>query len=166
MTGIFLLVVVGLWLWLSIATTRALLGRLQPRWWRWLVAFFVLVALLVAPVADEVVGGFQFRTMCERDAVLKIDAVKVRGRTLKRLWVESFPANSVLKIRRVQYQLLDASTDEELGTYATLSVWGGWLVRALGISDGNAPLLINPASCDPVRHSRIDEQYGFVLVRD
>ena len=166
MTGIFLLVVVGLWLWVCFAVSRALMRRFRSKQWRWVIGLAVFVALLIAPVADEIVGGVQFRALCERDAVLTIDVAKVRGRTLKRLWVESFPANTVLRIRRVQYQLLDVSNGKEMGKYATLSVWGGWFVRALGISEGNAPLLINPASCDPIRHSRIDEEYGFVLIRD
>ena len=166
MTGILLLVVVGLWLLACIAITLALMRRLGTRPWRWLVGPVVFAALLIAPVADEILGGIQFKAMCERQAVLKIDAEKVRGRTLKRLWVESFPANTVLRVRRVTYQLLDVGNGEEVGKYATLSVGGGWLIRTLGISEGNAPLLINPMSCDPIRHSRVDEEYGFVFVRN
>ena len=166
MTGILLLVVVALWLWFCVVLARALLRRLQARPWRLLVVPVVFAASFVAPVVDEILGGFQFRALCERDAVLQIDATNVRGRTVKRTWAESFPANTVLRIRRVQYRLVDASTGEELGNYVTLSVWGGWLIRVLGISEGNAPLLIHPASCDPVRYSRIDEQYGFVLIRN
>jgi hypothetical protein len=164
MTGIFLLMVVGLWLSASFAVAIWLLRQLQPRPWRWLIALAVFVAMLVAPVADEIVGGAQFRAMCAREAVLTIDAAKVRGRTVKRIGAESYPTGTVLRIRRVQYRLIDADTGEEMGNYATLSVWGGWFIRALGISEGNAPLLVNPAECDPRKGIRLQRAYEFVLI--
>lgn len=163
MTGLLLLAVVGLWLWLCVAIARRLMRNARAQSWRYMVGPSVFVVLLVAPVADEIVGGAQFRDMCAQEAVLTIDAAKVRGRTIKRAWTESYPADTVLRIRRVQYQLVDVSSGEQMGRYVTFSVWGGWLIRTLGISEGDSPLLINPASCDPIRNSMFDREYGFVL---
>ena len=67
MTGIFLILVVGLWLWACIAMTRGLLRRWKGRVWAMPAACVAFTALLVAPVSDEIVGGFQFRALCEKN---------------------------------------------------------------------------------------------------
>ena len=140
MTGILLLIVVGAWLWVCIVIARGLMRRLGTNPWRWLLGPVVFATLLIAPVADEIVGGIQFKAMCEREAVLKIDAEKVRGRTLKQVGVQSFPANTVLRIERWQNSFVEAKSGEEMASYVWLRASGGWLIRALQISEGNAPL--------------------------
>lgn len=73
MTGILLLIVVGLWLWACWAMTRALMRRWKSRAWGVPAACAAFVALLVAPVADEIVGKFQFDALCAKYAVQTID---------------------------------------------------------------------------------------------
>ena len=164
MSGLFLLAVVGLWVWLAFRISKVVSSWVTQGRWRWPVVVLLYVVLLPLPVADEIVGGFQFRALCAQDAVLTINAEKVKGRTVKRIGTRSDPGNTLLHMRRVQYRLIDFTTGEELGSYATLSVDGGAFIRALGISEGNAPLLINPSDCDPRTGVRLDRAYEFTLI--
>ena len=164
MIGILFVTVVGLWLWVCIALVRALMRRLSGRPWRYAVGLAAFVVLLVAPVADEILGGIRFKALCEREAVLKIDAEKVRGRTLRRFGVKLPPVSAVLDIERWRESFVDTASGEELISYVWLRATGGWLIRALHISEGNEPLLVHPSTCDPGRWIRWEKTYGFVLI--
>jgi hypothetical protein len=165
MSGIFFLAVIGLWLWVCGTAARALMKRITVTPWRWLAGVGVFAVLFIAPVSDEIVGGFQFRALCKRDAVLTIDSAKVRGRTLRRTASQSSPHDTVLRIEQWRESFVDATSGEELASYSWLRVSGGWFIRALGISEGNAPLVISPADCDPVR-VRLDKAYEFTLINN
>jgi hypothetical protein len=166
MIGIFFFTVLGLWLWVCLALARALMRRLGRRPWRYFVGLAAFIVLLVAPVADEIAGGMQFRALCEREAVLTIDAEKVRGRTLKRFGVKLPAVDAVVDIERWRESFVDAISGEELISFVWLRVSGGRFVRALHISEGNEPLLIHPSTCDPGRSVRWEKVYGFVLINE
>ena len=42
----------------------------------------LFAVLLIAPVMDEIIGGFQFRAMCIPENLLIYDEKKVRGKTV------------------------------------------------------------------------------------
>lgn len=166
MTGLLLLAVVGLWVWACVAITRAALRRVPSPPWRWLVAPTLFTTLLILPVVDEIVGGFQFRALCEKGAVLKIDAEKAKGRTVR---VVIQPSNEVVPGQALRtlhthfsYRIVDS--DEEIARYDTYAVRGGWFIRALGISNNNSPLTIGLPACSPPNRGLLDRTYGFTLI--
>jgi len=165
MTGIFLLIVVGLWIWACVAITHLVLRRIDARWWRWPLALVVFGLLLVVPVIDEIIGGFQFRSLCEKGAVLTIDAEKTSGKTV-RVVIE--PSNEVvagqaLRTLRSHYSYQAVGNGEEVASYDTYAVNGGWFIRALGISESSSPLLIGAPYCGPPKEGSMDKTYGFTL---
>ncbi len=168
MTGILLLAVVGLWLWVSMAATRALLRRLHARPWRWLVGLPVFVALLVAPVADEIVGGFQFRALCKKNAVFRFGAEKPEGRMTKEL---ISPANEILTgtaitIYHTGVTYTDIKTNELVVKFDKYVAKGGMFIRTLGIFESDAPITIGRPSCSPeqVRGEAIHHTLKFSVV--
>ena len=126
----------------------------------------IFVALLVAPLVDEIVGGYQFRSMCARDAVLKVDAEEVRGKLLKRSSLQSFPAGTLLPVERWAVWYVDPASNRELLRYNWLRVSGGLLIRTLGISQNNSPLTIDPSSCSPKLDGPLEAKYGFSLINN
>ena len=166
MTGLLLLTVVGLWMWACVAITRAVLRRMPSLLWRWVVAPALFSALLILPLADEIVGGFQFRALCEKGAVLKIDAEKAKGRSVR---VVIQPSNEVvlgqaLRTLHTHFSYRVVDSDEEIARYDTYVVNGGWFIRALGISETNSPLLIGAPYCGPPKEGSMDKTYGFTLI--
>ena len=127
MTGILLLVVVGFWIWASVQLTSLLLRRISSRMLRRVVAPAVFVALLVLPVLDEVIGRFQFRALCEDNAVLRINADEVKGKTVR---LEIKPSNEVLlgqwlTTYHTRIGFRDTDSDREIGSYSSYVVKGG-----------------------------------------
>ena len=165
MTGLLFFALIGLWMWACVAMTKAVTRRMRSRPWRWITAPVLLATLLVLPILDEIVGGFQFRALCE-NATLKIDAEKARGKTVK---VVIEPSNQVLhglalKTYHSHLSFRDAETDAEVAQYDRYSVEGGRLIRALGMSESNAPLTIGQPYCSPPERGLIDKKYGFRVI--
>ena len=166
MTGLLLLAVVGLWVWACVAITREALRRVPSQPLRWLVAPTLFSALLILPLADEIVGGFQFRALCKKGAVLRIDAEKAKGRTVR---VVIQPSNEVVPGQALRtlhthfsYRIVDSEV--EIARYDTYVVNGGWFIRALGISNNNSPLTIGSPACSPPNRGLLDRTYGFNLI--
>ena len=150
MTGIFLLVLLGFWTFVCIQVVRLAIHRVSSRAWRVVVAPVVFVPLFIMPVIDEIIGSFQFRSLCERNAVLRIDANEGAGKTV-RLAIN--PANEIvpgqlLTTYHTRVAFVEVATSREIGSYSSYEAKGGWLIRALGVSETNAPLTMN-SSCAP-----------------
>jgi hypothetical protein len=89
MTGILLFSVIGLWFafvkwWLM----PRLMDRVPSSVPEKVFYPVVFAILLAAPVADEIVGGFQFPALCRQGAVVKGDEQKAAGKRVMLLPVE------------------------------------------------------------------------------
>jgi len=118
--------------------------------------FFVLLMLL--PVSDEIIGGIQFRALCKAGAIMRVDEERAKNSilTARRILNNgymSIPAKTVarwpLEIRESSYEFYSKNLSEPVIDYKTYSVKGGILIRFLGISEGNHPLVIPQAHCKP-----------------
>lgn len=168
MTGLFLLVVVLAWLVAVVFLTNWLMKRLsiKPKPVRAAMAMMMFVVLLPLPVADEIVGGFQYRALCEKNAVLRIDETKAEGRTVK---VVIDPSNEILPgtaitIYHSHMSFVDLNTSEEIASYDSYVAKGGWFIRMLGISEKNAPLTIGLPGCSPENSQKFRKQYGIKVI--
>lgn len=151
MTGLLLIVVVGLWLWACVALTRALMPRLPAQPWRSLIGLVVFVALLVAPVADEIVGGFQFRALCEKNAVFRMGVERPEGRSTKVLLKpsnETVPGTAIT-IYHTGIEYTDVQSGELVVQFDEYVAKGGLFIRALGISESNSPITMGSHACSP-----------------
>lgn len=151
MTGIFLFIVVGLWVWACVAMTRALLRKVPSKGGRWLVAPLAFSALLALPVADEIIGGFQFRALCEKNAVFHIGVANPEGRVTK---FSANPANEIMsgtaiRIYDTGAEYTDVQSGETVVKFHEYVAKGGVFIRTLGISEGNAPITIGRPGCSP-----------------
>ena len=167
MNGILLFAVIGLWLWVCTAITRALMRRL-PTWWHSGIGLLVWIALLVLPVGDEIVGGFQFRALCERNAVFHVGVGNPNGRTTR---YSSSPLNEAVPGTAIPiYHTGDVYTDVQSGEIVVRSdlfvAEGGVFIRALGIAERNAPITIGRPYCSPedVRGERVHRTLKFSVI--
>lgn len=66
---------------------------------------------------------------------------------------------TAVPIREDLWEYVDPRSGEVVITYKTYSATGGWLIRILGISEGNAPLIFRH-HCEPERLSSLFEDLG------
>ena len=163
MTGFLVSALVGVWMAVSLSIA-ARVARWIPRLnWRPLVGILVFFVFMSIPVADEIVGGFQFRALCRDGATLKIDAQKAKGKIVKSI---ASPSNEILHgtaiaINHSHIIISDVRTGDEIAIYERYAAEGGWLIRALGISESNSPLTLGEHSCSPINAGTLDKQFGF-----
>lgn len=132
MSGLLLIGVVLLWFVVAIAIARMLTSKLKQLWIKSVVRLLLVAVLIPLPVADEIVGGFQFRALCKNEAVATYDEGKIRGKTvhLKSADVYHF-TNTILPTYKQTWKYADHTTNEELISYVDLHSDGGWLSRAI-----------------------------------
>lgn len=136
MTGIFLIAVVVIWLcaagWLTGWATR----NIERTGFRFVAGSLLFLGLMILPVADEIIGGFQFRELCKKGSILDIDAEKIRGKQVKIVVDPSGQDHEggVLPIKFSHFSYRDAITNEEYASYSIYQVEGGLFIRSLGIS--------------------------------
>jgi hypothetical protein len=151
MSGLLFLGAVGLWVWACVAMTRWIMRRIGSKPRRLLTGVGVFVLLLVLPVADEIVGGFQFRALCEKNAVFRLGVEKPEGRITR---FSADPANEVVPNTAIKIYVSGiAYTDVQSGQlvvkFHRYAAEGGIFIRTLGISQGNAPITMGSSSCSP-----------------
>lgn len=157
MTGIFLIFVLIVWFlfvrWLTIFAV----GRIENKILHSLIRILLFSGLMVLPLADELVGRAQFKALCEKSQQVYINMDKTRSRTVtildpvsgKLILHERSIQNVALPMTEKVFFWSDVKTGELIISYKRLDVRGGLLIRSLGISETNSPLLIGKASCMP-----------------
>jgi hypothetical protein len=111
----------------------------------------LFLALLPVPLADEIVGKWQFERLCRDNAEIKINLATAAGRTVH---YQSQPPSEVsgtwIPVRRLPQRFIDATTEEPVVSYDILRASGGRIVRLFGLSGsgGSGPLLFE-GSCAP-----------------
>ena len=89
------------------------------------VVFWVLAFTL--PIADEIIGAFQFRALCEGNSTFKIDAEKIKGKTVN---VFLDPLNKgisglILPVDYTRQAYRDTETNEEYASFIVYKAKGG-----------------------------------------
>jgi hypothetical protein len=168
MTGLLLLAVVGVWIWVSFRITRAVARRVRPGTRRALTAWLLFPALLVLPLLDEIIGGFQFRALCARNPNFEIGVAEPQGRTTR---YSASPLNEVvprtaIRILHTRVEFTDVETGELVVRYDRYVASGGLFIRALGVSEKDSPLTIDPTWCSPeaVRGENVRRTLGFSVI--
>ena len=143
MAGAFLIVLFIAWLIIVITVTRLVVKRTKSSAAKVVGGVVVFSILLIAPLADEIIGKIQFEALCEKYAVAEIDERDAINRSV--IYVprksDEYASHTAVKIRIDQKVYRDAETKKVVVKFHTLTATGGWLIRTLGISETDSPLL-------------------------
>lgn len=164
MTGLYLFGVLGIWLALVAWFSRSLVKKLPKNWRRSVFSALIFLVLFPIPLIDEIVGGIQFRRLCNEKSGIKLDVVNIRGRTA---WFSESRRSEIkfwtINVTEAKRIYVDVATQEPLYHYYRLEAKGGWFIRALGISEGDAPMLF-PSLCQPSDIEDIESKYGITVI--
>ncbi len=168
MSGLYLLAVLAILGVAAVLVAHRIARPIRNTWLRIGATVLLTVAFMALLVVDELIGGYQFRQLCKKNAVLRIDPEKARGRTVK---VVIDPSNEIvpwspITIYHSHESFRDRATNEEIASNDWYVAKGGWFIRMLGISEGNAPITIGLPACSPPLGGRaVAEAYGFALTK-
>ena len=149
MGGIILLVVLSIWIFLANVIAKYLLSKIQlePGKKKTFAHIGLFILVFIAPVADDIIGGFQFRAMCSEGGVPIYVKEEVQGKTIKYQssgW--EYLNNTIIPIREITINWVDPETDKVLFSYKDYKAKGGLLSRFIGFPEGSPPYTFN-ASC-------------------
>lgn len=109
-----------------------------------LTVFFFLL-----PIADEIIGGFQFRELCSKKIELIVDEKKARGRVVVAQPIQyKYIGDYFVPISLEYFSYKDRITGEVLVSWIYLRADGGWLSRSLNILSSKKPYTFNGV-CTP-----------------
>lgn len=157
---LFALFLAALWI------AKKLTNKLPSGAWRTAANILITLLLLLLLVADEIVGGFQFRALCEKNAVLKINAEKIKGKTI-RLAEDKCPKNvkgTAVRIYGCQESYRDTVTNEELANAGWYVAEGGWFIRMIGFSDSTPPLTMKSSCSSRTSGKQLSKKFDFQFV--
>jgi hypothetical protein len=165
MTGLYVFAVVGLWLWIAFQFSRRISVRVSSsRGLRMSVAALVFLVLVTAPVADELIGWRQFESLCRKYANQVIEPnAKNRQVVYVPRGNDQYASGTAVRIRIDPVVYKDAETNQVLVSYHSLHAQGGWLIRAMGISETNAPILFN-SGCAPTNEDAFKSKLNITVI--
>ncbi len=173
----FYVVVCGSLAWLlAIVLTR----RAKQKWPRWVAAGVLAPIVFLLPLADEIVGTYQFERLCERAKDVKIHGTIPVGEDLytpegkwrlgmpgedgrrlqkvldiylrqERSTAQDIPA--AIPIRRYEARVLEAKSDRLLAEWQWYGTSGGWFGR--NVVGGELPLIVRP-QCMPEEFRQVE----------
>jgi hypothetical protein len=82
MGGLIFIAVIGVWFFIVWALTSCVAKKSPDKWWRIPLSLLLFVVFLILPVVDEVVGGWQFKRLCEANTNVQVDKVTAVGKTV------------------------------------------------------------------------------------
>lgn len=149
MSGLLLLGVLGLWGWGCWWLARRLCRPIERRYFRAAARYLTFACLLPLPLADEVYSRLEFTRLCRANAELVVHNPQLAGKTV---WYAGGPSRH-LKIGLLsglerQWNYVMPETEAPAFHYTDFQVQGGWFIKALGISETQAPLLFD-GRCGP-----------------
>jgi hypothetical protein len=170
MGGLIVFIFLGGYLWVCMRATGWLVGRCPwpsrwPRWPRVLLLPPVLALVFVLPVADELLARPKFNALCEEGAVLKIDAQRIRGRTIR---LDIDPSERpmegmIVPILHSHLSYRDVTTGEEMAHYEVYLARAGLLSRLLEFPEGGGGLT-GLGTCWPPAVGTLPQRFGFTLI--
>ena len=145
MSGLILLFILCAWGFASYSLAKFIAQPIQNISLKAGVNIALLILIFIAPIADDIVGGFQFRKMCNENARFVINIEKG-----KEVYLEDIPdeniSNLLIPIRKQTWLYKDTDTEDVLISWNDFYAKGGWLSRAIGFPEGSPPYTFN-GSC-------------------
>lgn len=150
MSGILLITVLVTWLLICRAISKKFTRNIKSQTRQTTSKLAIFSILFLAPFSDELIGAFQFSSLCDKYAVVEIYEQNAKNRKviIEPRSSDTYAEGTALKIRIDPYVYRDIETNKVIIRYHILQAKGGWFIRLLGISETSAPLLFNPA-CEP-----------------
>jgi hypothetical protein len=147
MTGLVLLLLGGAWLFAIYWVVKRVLARKELRGWRFPAAAALAVAMLPLPLADELVGAVQHRSLCREAGPKESVFASSRGLSLTpQVTGPTIVNGQLLETKGYRWILSDPQSSVDRIAFMDYRVTGGWLITALRISETNKPLIFR-GSC-------------------
>ena len=157
MSGLIFLLALVLSLWSCIWIAKNLSKLVPNQYWRRRVTLGVFLTLLASPFVDEVIGKYQFESLCKDNGIESADVSKAKGRKVKAIYGDrKSTGGTIMPISVSEDKFIDANSGEVVIRSKDYYASGGWLMRYTPLSMGSAdPMLFDGNGCGLIVKDRI-----------
>lgn len=149
MTGLFLLLVVFVWVLFSVFISFLVSRRIESKVFKVILSSLIFIALLFVPLADEIIAKNEFMELCDRGTEMKFNKDSIVGKKVKLVVDdEGLVKDLWVDINEFSWRYLDVDSGLLMLSYKTYRAKGGWLIRFFGVSESDSPLIFN-SECGP-----------------
>jgi hypothetical protein len=148
----------GILVWITVAV---MLSKRIPRWAGFtkhatVVSVLVFPVVLVAPIADDLIGRWQFYRLCDREAVVTLSPDWEKVRRARRVSPpRSEVAGTLIRIYSGRSEYVDIDTGKTFMTHQAFHTYGGFLFDRLGLGLGGS------TSCLPKNAQVLEKKINF-----
>lgn len=140
MIALMALVILGLWGFIVYKISGFLVKKFRINSNTKIIHPIIFLLIFCAPIADEIIGGFQFRSLCTKKVFLVVEPEKARGKTVVSQPIQyEYLSNNLIPISREYLSYKDKYSGEVLVGWYSLHAEGGWLARSLNILSSKKP---------------------------
>jgi hypothetical protein len=142
--GVIFFVILIVWFVVSLKLARILVNSLIPKRARPFVLSVFSLLVFITPVADEIIGGFQFGALCSQERKILYNEESIKNRTLlfSSIEKESVPSFFVPITKKVT-NWSDPETDTVSLQRIEFLAKGGWLSRLVAFNAVTRPFTFN-----------------------
>lgn len=131
MIGLAILIVLAIWAAIAFVLMFVFTMKMKNKLQRWLLICLLSPLVFVAPVADVIIGEYQFDQVCKEkkwiynESKVRNREVRYGGQSVERIDDKFIP------IEKITTNWVDPVTDSVLVSQIKFRVGGGWLMRAI-----------------------------------
>jgi hypothetical protein len=165
MGGLIFFAVIGIWFFIVLGVIVWIAKKLPERWWRTPLSLLLFIVVLILPIIDEIVGGWQFKRLCEANSEIQVDKAMAVGKTVYLAEAPDVEIKSAwMRVVLKPWMFLDVATDDLIISYNTLKANNSFLGKYM--SQEGVPILFK-GWCEPggiVDPIKLFENLGVIYV--
>ncbi|MDO8336260.1 MAG: hypothetical protein Q7T74_05790 [Candidatus Saccharibacteria bacterium] len=156
MIGLIALLFFVLWGFIAYKLSKFLTKKMKAENPRKIAIPILSVLIFFVPVADEIIGGIQFRLLCNREALVADYDENSMGRKLVSVGAVSYELREyTLPITKLHFSYEDIDSKEIMISWNYFKAKGGFVARSLNIFGSDAPYTFNGVCAPEVSGSEI-----------
>lgn len=151
MSGIIILFVLGVWGVISYFCVKLALWRVKDSNIKIFTSILLISLMFIAPIADEIIGGFQFRELCRDHTIFILNETTARGKSVayQNIAQKKYD-NYLVPIVESQELYKDIVSNEIVVYWNVFRAEGGILSRSLNLFESTKPYTFNGVCISPV----------------
>ena len=164
MSGIILFLVLATWFYIVAKICGWIVSGMRPGNKKAITLIVIFTLLFIAPVGDEIVGGFQFRALCARGIKPVYNEQKARGKIVQYKEIEIRIIKKIIPIWESTSEWVDPDTGEALVILKRYVAKGGWLSRLIRFQQGSPPIIFD-GTCRSKEFFTIFDKLGIKKIK-
>ena len=149
MIGLIALAILGGWFFVALKASRYICTKVKNEKIKRILSPLLVVLIFIAPVMDEVIGAFQFKTLCSTETKLIVD----ENATGKTVVYENVPNKIIhgyaIPITESTESYKDVESKNIVIKWNVFRARGGWLSRNLRVLQYDKPYIFDGVCLSP-----------------